>query len=142
MQEVINIEAKVGTGSWLECFTGQPSGIPKLVYRTFLGIGIHFLQQWTGVSHRISAQIPELIIDKLVLALLLRSITCRFPQSRLAYEPAILQSSNLLVRMCIYTASIMGEPLASLDDGRENSDHRDYGQSATIFQSAGESRCF
>lgn len=50
MQEVIDREAKAGTGSWLECFTGQPSGIPKLVYRTFLGIGIHFLQQWTGVS--------------------------------------------------------------------------------------------
>lgn len=50
MQEVIEKEGKAGTGTWLECFTGQPSGIPKLVYRTLLGISIHFLQQWTGVS--------------------------------------------------------------------------------------------
>lgn len=42
---------KAGQGTWLECFTGQPSGIPRLVYRTFLGCAIQFLQQWTGVNY-------------------------------------------------------------------------------------------
>ncbi|KAK3314437.1 general substrate transporter [Apodospora peruviana] len=51
MYESLEKENTVGTGSWLECFTGRPSHIPKLVYRTFLGIGIHFLQQWTGVNY-------------------------------------------------------------------------------------------
>ncbi|KAI1334032.1 high affinity glucose transporter ght1 [Xylariaceae sp. FL0016] len=51
MYGVIEKESRAGTGSWLECFTGQPSGIPKLCYRTLLGIGVHFLQQWTGVNY-------------------------------------------------------------------------------------------
>ncbi|KAK5651216.1 hypothetical protein OQA88_12723 [Cercophora sp. LCS_1] len=51
MYNNIEKEKSVGVGSWLECFTGKPSGIPKLVYRTFLGIGIHFLQQFTGVNY-------------------------------------------------------------------------------------------
>lgn len=48
MQESIAEQAKAGQGSWKECFTGQPSGIPRLVYRTFLGCGLQFFQQWTG----------------------------------------------------------------------------------------------
>jgi SP family sugar:H+ symporter-like MFS transporter len=48
MQESIEEQAKAGQGSWKECFTGQPSGIPRLVYRTFLGCGLQFFQQWTG----------------------------------------------------------------------------------------------
>lgn len=39
MYKVLEEESKVGVGSWAECFTGG-SGIPKLVYRTFLGITI------------------------------------------------------------------------------------------------------
>ncbi|ORY00957.1 and other transporter-domain-containing protein [Clohesyomyces aquaticus] len=35
----------------IECFTGQPSSIPRLVYRTMLGCAIHFLQQWTSVNY-------------------------------------------------------------------------------------------
>lgn len=44
-------ESRAGVGSWMECFTGGDSGIPKLVYRTFLGITLHFLQQFTGVNY-------------------------------------------------------------------------------------------
>lgn len=48
MQESIAEQAKAGQGSWAECFTGQPSGIPRLVYRTILGCLLQFFQQWTG----------------------------------------------------------------------------------------------
>ncbi|KAK5168893.1 hexose transporter hxt5 [Saxophila tyrrhenica] len=44
-------QSKAGVGSWWECFTGRPSHLPRLVYRTFLGAAIHFLQQWTGVNY-------------------------------------------------------------------------------------------
>lgn len=50
MYEIIEKERSTGVGTWSECFTGS-SGIPKTVYRTFLGISIHFLQQWTGVNY-------------------------------------------------------------------------------------------
>lgn len=50
MRASLEEESSVGVGSWLECFTGKPSNHPKVVYRTFLGMGIHFLQQWTGVN--------------------------------------------------------------------------------------------
>jgi hypothetical protein len=45
MQESIAEQAKAGEGTWVECFTGQPSNIPRLVYRTFLGCALQFLQQ-------------------------------------------------------------------------------------------------
>ena len=48
MQESIAEQAKAGQGSWKEGFTDQRSGIPRLVYRTFLGCGLQFFQQWTG----------------------------------------------------------------------------------------------
>merc|ERR1712137_1452240 len=51
MEESIAEQNKAGQGTWLECFTGQPSGINRLVYRTILGCAIHFLQQWTGVNY-------------------------------------------------------------------------------------------
>ncbi|KAJ2900775.1 high-affinity glucose transporter ght2 [Zalerion maritima] len=51
MYAAIKKEERHGVGSWVECFTGRPSHIPKLVYRTFLGMAIHFLQQWTGVNY-------------------------------------------------------------------------------------------
>ncbi|KAJ6445085.1 high affinity glucose transporter ght1 [Purpureocillium lavendulum] len=50
MREILDKERQVGNGTWLECFT-PGSGIPKLVYRTLLGMAIHFLQQWTGVNY-------------------------------------------------------------------------------------------
>ncbi|KAF2755572.1 general substrate transporter [Pseudovirgaria hyperparasitica] len=66
---------KAGEGTWLECFTGQPSQIPRLVYRTFLGLAIHFLQQWTGVNYFFyygatifrSAGIQDPIMTQLIL---------------------------------------------------------------------------
>lgn len=36
-------ETTTGKGGWLECFTGKPGNIPKMRYRTLLGISIHFL---------------------------------------------------------------------------------------------------
>merc|ERR1712169_82082 len=50
MRQILEKEQQVGSGSWLECFNPN-TGVPKLVYRTLLGIGIHFLQQWTGVNY-------------------------------------------------------------------------------------------
>jgi SP family sugar:H+ symporter-like MFS transporter len=51
MEESIAEQNKAGKGTWMECFTGQPSGIPRLVYRTFLGCALQFLQQATGVNY-------------------------------------------------------------------------------------------
>jgi SP family sugar:H+ symporter-like MFS transporter len=51
MEESIAEQNKAGKGTWVECFTGQPSGIPRLVYRTFLGCALQFFQQWTGVNY-------------------------------------------------------------------------------------------
>ncbi|ROT36139.1 high-affinity glucose transporter ght2 [Sodiomyces alkalinus F11] len=75
MYKVLEEESRVGVGSWAECFTGRPSGIPKLVYRTFLGAGIHFLQQWTGVNYFFyygatifeSAGVDDPILTQLIL---------------------------------------------------------------------------
>lgn len=51
MYESLETQNRVGVGSWLECFTGSSAKNPKVVYRTFLGMAIHFLQQWTGVNY-------------------------------------------------------------------------------------------
>lgn len=51
METSILAQNSAGQGTWLECFTGQPSGIPRLVYRTFLGCALQFFQQWTGVNY-------------------------------------------------------------------------------------------
>lgn len=48
MKEILEKERRVGTGSWAECFSRQDAGIPKVLYRTLLGMAILFLQQWTG----------------------------------------------------------------------------------------------
>lgn len=50
MKTILEKEQQVGTGSWAECFHWN-SHIPKLFWRTALGVGIHFLQQWTGVNY-------------------------------------------------------------------------------------------
>ncbi|QUC19984.1 uncharacterized protein UV8b_04225 [Ustilaginoidea virens] len=50
MQEVLEKERLVGSGTWLDCFRSD-GDVPKLVYRTVLGINIHFLQQWTGINY-------------------------------------------------------------------------------------------
>jgi SP family sugar:H+ symporter-like MFS transporter len=51
MEDSINEQKSAGQGTWAECFTGQPSGIPRLAYRTFIGCAIQFFQQWTGVNY-------------------------------------------------------------------------------------------
>ncbi|KAL1842454.1 hypothetical protein VTJ49DRAFT_5191 [Mycothermus thermophilus] len=54
MREILEKEKAVGVGSWAECFVKRRrgnGGVPKQVYRTYLGVAIHFLQQWTGVNY-------------------------------------------------------------------------------------------
>ncbi|KAF1920244.1 general substrate transporter [Ampelomyces quisqualis] len=51
MEDSITQQNTAGKGTWVECFTGQPSGIPRLVYRTMLGCALQFFQQWTGVNY-------------------------------------------------------------------------------------------
>ena len=51
MFTIIEAEKRAGVGGWLECFSTQKAGIPKVLYRTLLGMFIHFLQQWTGVNY-------------------------------------------------------------------------------------------
>ncbi len=51
MEDSINEQKSAGQGTWVECFTGQPSGIPRLAYRTLIGCALQFLQQWTGVNY-------------------------------------------------------------------------------------------
>ncbi|KAF2835118.1 general substrate transporter [Patellaria atrata CBS 101060] len=75
MQESIAEQSKVGSGTWSECFTGKPSEIPRLVFRTLLGCAIHFLQQWTGVNYFFyygatifeSAGVDDPILTQLIL---------------------------------------------------------------------------
>ncbi|UKZ92938.1 uncharacterized protein TrAFT101_007869 [Trichoderma asperellum] len=50
MREVLALERQTGTAPWIECFSSR-SKVPKTRYRTFLGMGIHFLQQWTGINY-------------------------------------------------------------------------------------------
>jgi SP family sugar:H+ symporter-like MFS transporter len=51
MEQSIEQQNSAGQGTWLECFTGQPSGIPRIMYRTLLGCALQFFQQWTGVNY-------------------------------------------------------------------------------------------
>merc|ERR1712072_704151 len=50
MYDNIKEQKSAGTGSWVECFLGSGEK-PRVVYRTFLGMFVHFLQQWTGVNY-------------------------------------------------------------------------------------------
>lgn len=56
MSESITEQAQAGTGYWSEIFTGKPSMIPRLAYRTLLGCAVHFLQQWTVRSNFTAAE--------------------------------------------------------------------------------------
>jgi SP family sugar:H+ symporter-like MFS transporter len=74
MRQILEKERQVGSGTWLECFRPNPN-IPKLVYRTLLGISVHFLQQLTGVNYFFyygtsiftSAGIDDPILTQLIL---------------------------------------------------------------------------
>ncbi|KAL7911796.1 general substrate transporter [Trichoderma velutinum] len=50
MREVLALERQSGSASWIECFSLK-SKVPKTRYRTLLGMGLHFLQQWTGINY-------------------------------------------------------------------------------------------
>jgi SP family sugar:H+ symporter-like MFS transporter len=50
MYDSIQEQKSAGVGSWWECFTGSGAK-PRVVYRTLLGLGVQFLQQWTGVNY-------------------------------------------------------------------------------------------
>ncbi|KAF4126987.1 MFS transporter, SP family, sugar:H+ symporter, partial [Geosmithia morbida] len=74
MRELLEQEREVGTGSWIECFMPSQS-TPKVIYRTLLGMGIHFIQQWTGINYFFyygatifqSAGISDSILVQLIL---------------------------------------------------------------------------
>ncbi|KAL2017227.1 hypothetical protein VTK56DRAFT_2386 [Thermocarpiscus australiensis] len=51
MREILEKERTAGVGTWMECLVSKKNGVPKQVYRTYLGVLIHFLQQWTGVNY-------------------------------------------------------------------------------------------
>lgn len=69
MEEQILQQNSAGQGTWMECFTGQPSGIPRLVYRTLLGCALQFLQQWTGVNYFFYVRIIFLNIIRALLTI-------------------------------------------------------------------------
>lgn len=48
MYALLEEQARAGVGGWMECFQKTAHGTPKVLYRTLLGITIHFAQQWTG----------------------------------------------------------------------------------------------
>jgi SP family sugar:H+ symporter-like MFS transporter len=48
MYALLEEQARAGVGGWMECFRTSAQGTPKVLYRTLLGIAIHFGQQWTG----------------------------------------------------------------------------------------------
>ncbi|KAL7809640.1 general substrate transporter [Trichoderma aethiopicum] len=74
MKEVLSLERQTGRASWLECFSRRAK-VPKTRYRTFLGMGIHFLQQWTGINYFFyygatvfaSAKIKDPLMTQLIL---------------------------------------------------------------------------
>ncbi|PQK17183.1 hypothetical protein BB8028_0007g03790 [Beauveria bassiana] len=49
LRQVLEKGGQVSEGSWLECFSTS-TNTPKVLYRTLLGFGIHFLQQWSGIN--------------------------------------------------------------------------------------------
>ncbi|KAH7312476.1 general substrate transporter [Stachybotrys elegans] len=49
MMEIIERERREGQGTWVECFSPNAKS-PKTLYRTLLGTGIQFAQQWSGIN--------------------------------------------------------------------------------------------
>ncbi|TFB00220.1 High-affinity glucose transporter ght2 [Trichoderma ghanense] len=74
MKEVLSRERQTGRASWIECFS-RKAKVPKTRYRTLLGMGIHFLQQWTGINYFFyygatvfaSAKIKDPLMTQLIL---------------------------------------------------------------------------
>jgi SP family sugar:H+ symporter-like MFS transporter len=82
MEESIAEQNKAGQGTWLECFTGQPSGINRLVYRTLLGCAIHFLQQWTGVNYFFYVSNPHIAFGLTDMSCSMEQLSSSLPVSR------------------------------------------------------------
>jgi SP family sugar:H+ symporter-like MFS transporter len=107
MYDSIKQQKSAGVGSWLECFTGSGNN-PRVVYRTFLGLGIQFLQQWTGVNY-------FFYVSSLVSPLPLRpadsSHSTELPFSRLrvsmtpSWSSSFLEQSTSLQPSLAYTSS-------------------------------------
>lgn len=84
MRDLLEKERSVGVGTWKECFVPEKNGVPKQVYRTALGMAIHFLQQWTGVNYFFyygatifeSAGIDDPIRTQLILGAI--NVACTF----------------------------------------------------------------
>ena len=51
MYAILEKESRAGVGSWGQCFSDQASGISRTLYRTLLGFGLQFAQQWTGINY-------------------------------------------------------------------------------------------
>ncbi|KAJ4386073.1 hexose transporter hxt5 [Gnomoniopsis smithogilvyi] len=119
IRAVLEKEASHGKGGWLECFTGSPGNIPKLRYRTLLGMAIHFLQQWTGVNYFFyygstifnAAGLHDPLITQVILGSVNMSITLcgfyiveRFGRRIPLFLGALWQSVWLLVFACVGAA--------------------------------------
>ncbi|KAI1503707.1 high affinity glucose transporter ght1 [Biscogniauxia marginata] len=50
MHAIIEKESRAGVGTWLECFTSSAQ-VPKILYRTLMGLFIQALQQLSGVNY-------------------------------------------------------------------------------------------
>lgn len=118
MKAILEKEHQVGTASWAECF--QPNkDIPKLVYRTFLGMAIHFFQQWTGVNYFFyygatifqSAGVSDPILTQLILGVVNFLMTVyglyvveRFGRRQPLFLGALWQAAWLLIFATVGTA--------------------------------------
>ena len=51
MYAILEKESRAGVGSWGQCFSDSASGISRTLYRTLLGFGLQFAQQWTGINY-------------------------------------------------------------------------------------------
>lgn len=115
---VLEKEAMHGKGGWLECFTGRPGNIPKMRYRTLLGIAIHFLQQWTGVNYFFyygstifnAAGLHDPILTQLILGAVNMTMTFvglymveKYGRRIPLFVGALWQSVWLLVFACVGT---------------------------------------
>jgi SP family sugar:H+ symporter-like MFS transporter len=59
MYAILEEQRRAGTGTWMECFQKNTGTTPKVLYRTLLGITIHFGQQWTGSKSTYISGIPN-----------------------------------------------------------------------------------
>lgn len=59
MRTILEQEQQVGTGSFIECFKTSAT-TPKVLYRTIMGMCVHFLQQWYV---KLPTSIPGIEID-------------------------------------------------------------------------------